>query len=146
MTTPAEATLLLVEDDDVDVMSIKRGFSKQRIANPIVRAHDGLEALEMLQTGTVKPPYIILLDLQMPRMNGLEFLEALRSDPQLSNSVVFVLTTSKAEEDLTATYRQHIAGYFVKDECGSNFLQIIGMLDGYWKIVHLPTPSDLAGG
>lgn len=134
----AEVTLLLVEDDDVDVMTVKRGLKKQRIVNPVVHACDGLEALEMLRNGKVKNPYIILLDLQMPRMNGLEFLEQLRLDNDLSRSVVFVLTTSKAEKDITASYSQHIAGYFIKDESGEDFLNLVNMLDGYWKIVYLP--------
>lgn len=140
--TPEAVTLLLVEDDDVDAMSIERGFRKQRIANEIVRARDGIEALEFLRNDVVEAPYIILLDLQMPRMNGLEFLEQLRNDPVLFNSVVFVLTTSPAEEDITASYRQYIAGYFVKDGAGDGFLDVVGMLNGYWKIVHLPPAEE----
>tara|TARA_R110002073_G_scaffold165063_11_gene321511 strand:+ start:5264 stop:5743 length:480 start_codon:yes stop_codon:yes gene_type:complete len=139
---PSAVTLLLVEDDDVDAMSIERGFRKQRIANDIVRARDGIEALDLLRDDAVETPYIILLDLQMPRMNGLEFLEQLRNDPVLFNSVVFVLTTSPAEEDITASYRKYIAGYFVKDGAGDGFLNVVEMLQGYWKIVHLPSMED----
>ncbi|WP_321396714.1 response regulator [Emcibacter sp.] len=133
-----EVTLLLVEDDDVDAMNIERGFRKKRIANPIVRAHDGVEGLHLLKNNTVIPPYIILLDLQMPRMNGLEFLDYIRDDPELHESVVFVLTTSRAEEDINASYSKHIAGYFVKDETHESFMKVIDVLQGYWKIVHLP--------
>lgn len=133
-----EVTLLLVEDDDIDAMSITRAFTKMSIGNPIVRATDGLEALQFLRDGTVPPPYIILLDLQMPRLNGLEFLDEIRKDPNLTKSIVFVLTTSKSDEDVTASYKKNIAGYFVKERVGEGFLDIVKMLKGYWKIVHFP--------
>ena len=136
--TTKEVTVFLIEDDDVDAMAIDRGFKKHRIGNQTVRAHDGLEALEMLRKDEVPKPFIILLDLQMPRMNGIEFLEELRKDSSLSGTVVFVLTTSDAEEDITKSYRQHIAGYLVKDEMGKDFLEVVHLLEGYWKIVHLP--------
>ena len=135
---PSDVTLLLVEDDDVDAMTIERSFLKQRIANPIVRAYDGIEALELLRSNKVSRPLIILLDLQMPRMGGIEFLKELRADENLSELVVFVLTTSKSEEDMLASYRQHIAGYFVKGKSGEQFLDIVNVLDSYWKVVHLP--------
>lgn len=94
MNTGAPVTILLVEDDDVDAQGVERSLRKRKIANEIVRAVDGLDALALLQEDKVKRPYIILLDLQMPRMSGLEFLKKLRSDPQHDLSVVFVLTTS----------------------------------------------------
>ena len=132
-------TVLLVEDDDVDAHGIQREFAKAKIGNPLVRAKDGLEALELLRDNAVSKPYIILLDLQMPRMNGLEFLQALRADPDLHKSVVFVLTTSNSEESITASYEKHVAGYCLKDDPGNSFLQIIKMLDGYWRVVCLPS-------
>ena len=131
-------TILLIEDDDVDAMAIERGFKKQEILNPMVRAGDGIVALEMLRAGRVASPYIILLDLQMPRMNGIEFLENLRADPELKSSVVFVLTTSRNDEDITASYQQNIAGYFVKRRLDAGFYDIIGLLRGYWKKSCLP--------
>ena len=140
-TKSQDVTLLLVEDDDVDAMTIERGFLKQRIANPIVRAYDGVEALELLRNNQVTRPLIILLDLQMPRMGGIEFLKELRADPSLSDLVVFVLTTSKSEEDMLSSYHQHIAGYFIKGDSGEKFLDIVNVLDSYWKIVQLPTSS-----
>lgn len=136
--TSKEVTLLLVEDDDVDAMTIERSFKTNRIANPIIRAYDGREALEMLRNNQVNNPYVILLDLQMPRMNGIEFLEALRADKELAHSVVFVLTTSKAEEDMIAGYENNIAGYFLKDQSGDNFIDLVNVLDSYWKVVHFP--------
>ncbi|WP_033405839.1 response regulator [Kiloniella laminariae] len=133
-----EVSLLLVEDDDVDATSVERSFLKQRIGNSVLRAHDGREAYEMLREKRITKPYIILLDLQMPRMNGLEFLSAIRKDPELTDSIVFVLTTSKADEDLVASYNHQVAGYFVKQEAGKNFIDVVTMLDSYWKIVHFP--------
>jgi len=134
----SDVTLLLIEDDDIDAMSIKRAFKKMNIGNNIVRACDGIEGLEMLRSGAVPSPYIILLDLQMPRLNGLEFLDEIRRDPQLEKSIVFVLTTSKSDEDITASYQKHIAGYFVKEDVGEGFLEIVNVLKGYWKIVYFP--------
>ncbi|EAT12681.1 response regulator [Bermanella marisrubri] len=135
-------TLLLVEDDDIDAMSIQRSFKKHRIANPIHRVVDGLEALEVIKSGTVKKPFIILLDLNLPRMDGLDFLEWLRESDQFNDIVVFVLTTSKAEEDQVRAYNLHAAGYFFKSECGNQFLDVVSMLDGYWKIVKMPKPGN----
>lgn len=137
-----EVTLFLIEDDDVDATNIERSFIKKKINNQLVRACDGIEALEMLRSGAVPSPYIILLDLRMPRMDGLEFLKHLRADEALSKTVVFVLTTSMDEEDIAASYKEHIAGYFVKDETGDRFLNIVDLLDGYWKVVHLPISNE----
>ncbi|TYK67034.1 response regulator [Colwellia echini] len=133
-----DVTILLIEDDDVDAMSIMRTFKQEKIANVLVRAHDGIEALEILAQGRVDAPYIILLDLQMPRMNGLEFLKAFRDDYQYTNCVVFVLTTSKADEDMIASYQKNIAGYFLKSSTSDKLLEIVKVLDGYWKIVQFP--------
>lgn len=133
-----EVTLFLIEDDDIDAMSITRAFKKMCIGNEIIRATDGLEGLEMLRSGAVPSPYIILLDLQMPRLNGFEFLDEIRQDPKFAKSIVFVLTTSKSDEDMTASYKKNIAGYFVKEQVGEGFLDIVKMLKGYWKIVHFP--------
>lgn len=131
-------TLLLVEDDDIDAMGVERALKRRRIANPLFRARDGVEALELLRSGAVARPYLILLDLNMPRMGGLEFITEVRQDPQFSNSVVFVLTTSKSDEDLSAAYRSHVAGYIVKSEIGDSFGSLVQMLDAYWQIVELP--------
>ena len=131
-------TILLVEDDDVDAMAIERSFIKHRIANPIIRAHDGKSALEMLRSNKVDSPYIILLDLNMPRMGGIEFLESIRKDVSLKRSVVFVLTTSKDDKDVVAAYDNFVAGYFIKEDSGIGFHNVVELLSGYWKIVHLP--------
>ena len=131
-------TILLVEDDDVDAKSVKRAFQKLKIINPIVRAKDGAIALELLKEGTVSKPYIMLLDLNMPRMGGLELLTELRRDEDLKNSIVFVLTTSKDDEDKLAAYDQNIAGYIVKEKLQHGFDELVKLLDHYWRLVELP--------
>lgn len=135
----SEVTILLVDDDDVDAMGVERALKKLKIANPVVRARDGVEGLELLRhESAVQRPYIVLLDINMPRMNGLEMLAELRADSQLSRAVVFVLTTSKSDEDKVAAYQQHIAGYIVKNQVSDGFLRVMEMLDHYWRVVELP--------
>lgn len=131
-------TLFLIEDDDVDAMAIDRSFKKNKIANPLVRAADGQQALEMMRGNKIKSPYIVLLDLQMPRLNGIEFLQAIRADKHLSKTVVFVLTSSDDDNDISLSYEYNIAGYYTKSQAGDNFINIVNVLDNYWKVVHLP--------
>jgi CheY-like chemotaxis protein len=141
--TSETVTVLLVDDDDVDVQAVRRAFRKARIANPIVAARDGVEALAVLRGEDgherIARPYIIILDLNMPRMDGLEFLTELRKDAEHHDAVVFVLTTSKADEDRTASYDKNVAGYIVKSNVGEGFLNVIQLLDCYWRVVLLPT-------
>ena len=134
-----QVTILLVDDDDVDVMGIERALKKLKIVNPVLRAHDGMEALELLRKpGAVTRPFLILLDLNMPRMNGIETLEELRKDRSLSSSVVFVLTTSADDKDMVAAYSKNVAGYIIKKQVGDGFMQVMEMLDHYWRVVELP--------
>ena len=134
--------LLLVDDDEVDVQGLKRAFNKSKIANPISVARDGIEALEMLrgENGRQKlpKPHLILLDLNMPRMNGLEFLEALRADEDLKSALVFMITTSKDEEDKARAYGHNVAGYIVKQDPANTFMQAVSLLEHYWRIVEFP--------
>jgi CheY-like chemotaxis protein len=138
LTTTKTVSLLIVDDDDIDAMALKRALHKLKLLNPLYRARDGIEAMELLRSGQLPKPYIILLDINMPRMNGLEFLEALRADPELTPTVVFVLTTSKSDEDIMAAYREHVAGYLLKQRVDSDFMQVISLLDHYWRIIELP--------
>jgi CheY-like chemotaxis protein len=138
--------LLVVDDDEIDVMAITRGLREHQVANPITRAEDGIEALEILR-GThgekrVGWPIIVLLDLNMPRMGGLEFLEEIRSDPALRHLVVFVLTTSDDEDDIAAAYSQNVAGYVTKNNAGEEFVDLIRLLRDYWTLIVLPTEAD----
>lgn len=138
----AVVNVLVVDDDEVDQMAIRRAFARQKIANPLISARDGIEALEILR-GTkghesLQKPYIILLDLKMPRMTGLEFLDELRRDPEHSRAIVFVLTTSKDDQDMMRAYNSHIAGYIVKSNVSKEFIEVISLLDHYWRIVEIP--------
>ena len=140
----AMVNILLVEDNVVDVEAVKRGLSKQKIANPIHVAADGAEALDLLRN-TDKPfprPFLVLLDLNMPRMNGIEFLRAIRADKDLKKTIVFVLTTSKSDEDMVASYEMNVAGYIVKDQVGESFVNLVSMLDSYWRVVEFPPESS----
>jgi CheY-like chemotaxis protein len=134
--------LLLVDDDEVDVQGLKRAFAKNRIGNPITVARDGIEALEILRgengRSRLPKPHLILLDINMPRMNGLEFLDVIRGDVDLSSTIVFMITTSKAEEDKTRAHGHHVAGYIVKQDPANTFMQAVSMLEHYWKIVEFP--------
>ncbi|NAZ94453.1 MULTISPECIES: response regulator [Vibrio] len=131
-------SILLVEDDDIDAIGIQRSLKSLNLLNPIHRARDGLEALEVLRNDAVARPFIVLLDLNMPRMNGLEFLSAVRSDTSLSDIVVFVLTTSQLDEEISAAYKKNIAGYIVKSSSNQDYKQLIRFLENYWNLVELP--------
>jgi CheY-like chemotaxis protein len=137
-----EVSILLVEDDDIDAMSIERALKKLRLANPYYRAVDGVEGLAILRNQGVGRPFIILLDLNMPRMNGLEMLVELRKDPKLTDSVVFVLTTSNDDQDRAQAYKEHIAGYIVKSKLDSDFTELLQLLDHYWRLVELPVDPN----
>ena len=142
MLEPRTAHLLHVEDDDICQMMLSREFKKAKIANPISGACDGIDALEMLR-GTngrerLSRPFLILLDLNMPRMNGIEFLKALRQDPELKKSIVFVLTTSDADEDKVGAYNLGVAGYILKSNPANAFLETTALLDTYWRVVEFP--------
>tara|TARA_R110001583_G_scaffold3739_9_gene22958 strand:- start:1336 stop:1761 length:426 start_codon:yes stop_codon:yes gene_type:complete len=134
-----EVSILLVEDDDIDALAVKRGFSKLKLANPIIRTVNGLEALQLLRSpDAIQRPYVILLDLNMPIMGGIEFLQNIRKDENLKDSIIFVLTTSSADQDLVAAYNENIAGYIVKSDVKGGFDKVINLLDCYWRVVMLP--------
>ena len=131
--------ILLVEDDEVDVLNVRRAFSKHHIANPLYVAGNGVEALEMLRNGDVpRSRRIVLLDLNMPMMNGIEFLRALRADPELRLTPVVVLTTSNDERDRTEAYNLNVAGYILKPVTFMNFGEVLATLNRYWALVELP--------
>jgi CheY-like chemotaxis protein len=131
--------ILLVEDDHVDVMNVKRAFERNRITNPLFVAADGIEALEMLRGGKVPDTRrMILLDLNMPRMNGIEFLRELRRDPELQHTPVVVLTTSNDERDKIEAYNFNVAGYLLKPVTFLNFVELTAALNKYWTLVELP--------
>jgi len=134
-------TILLVEDDEVDIMNVKRAFKKNNILNRLHIAHNGLDALAMLRGDSAQgiekispTPKVILLDLNMPKMGGLEFLKELRSDPALKAISVFVMTTSDEESDKFTAYNLNVAGYIIKPLSFESFVQAVSILDHYWKL------------
>ena len=134
--------ILLVEDDEIDVRAVRHSLAKQKVSNPLHVAADGVEALEMLRGERgherLPRPFLILLDLNMPRMNGLEFLDALRQDPELRSAIVFVLTTSNDDRDKMAAYAHNVAGYLLKQDVGDNFMKAIRMIDLFTISVQFP--------
>jgi CheY-like chemotaxis protein len=131
--------ILLVEDDQVDVMNVKRAFERNRITNPLFVAADGIEGLEMLRSGKVPTERrLILLDLNMPRMSGIEFLKELRADEELHLTPVVVLTTSDDERDKINAYNLNVAGYLLKPVTFINFVEAMAALNKYWTLVELP--------
>jgi CheY-like chemotaxis protein len=131
--------ILLVEDDEVDVMNVQRAFKKNNILNPLFVARNGIEALEILRGDELpKTGRIVLLDLNMPKMNGIEFLKELRADPQLRSLPVVVLTTSRDERDRVEAYNLNVAGYLVKPVEFPEFADLMAMLNKYWTLVELP--------
>ncbi len=133
---------LIVDDDQVSVLAIKRALKKLKIINPVQVARDGREALDMLRgecaEEKILPPYLVTLDLNMPRMDGFEFLEQVRNDPILKSAVIFVLSTSDAPADVAAAYDANIAGYIIKDNLGDSFTKALDMIDCFVKVVELP--------
>lgn len=135
--------ILLVEDDEVDVMNVQRAFKKNNITNPLFLASNGLEALSILRGSdkTINIPQarrIILLDLNMPKMNGIEFLRELRTDEQLQSIPVIVLTTSNEDKDKVEAYKLNVAGYILKPVTFSNFVETVATMNKYWTLVEIP--------
>ncbi|WP_242927137.1 response regulator [Pontibacter vulgaris] len=130
--------ILLVEDDEVDIMNVQRAFKKNSIDNPLFIARNGLEALEMLRTGQVPYPHIIILDINMPRMNGIEFLRELRADENFKSASVFVMTTSNEDSDKVSAYNFNVAGYILKPLSFEKFIISVATLNSYWKLCERP--------
>jgi len=136
--------ILLVEDDEVDVMNVRRAFKKYKITNPLYVAGNGIEALNMLRSQDGQQPQVpesrrlILLDLNMPKMNGLEFLHAIRQDEILKRSPVIVLTTSDEDRDRIEAYNLNVAGYILKPVTFINFAEVMVALNKYWALCEMP--------
>jgi CheY-like chemotaxis protein len=135
--------ILLVEDDSVDVMNVQRAFKKNEINHPLHVAFNGVEALHMLRGTNGKPklspmPRIILLDINMPKMNGIEFLKELRADNELKSISVFVMTTSNDEQDKMEAYNMNVAGYILKPLSFDKFVHAVSVLKDYWKLCEQP--------
>jgi CheY-like chemotaxis protein len=129
--------ILLVEDDEVDIMNVQRAFKKNNISNPLHIARNGIEALEILK-GATPMPRIILLDINMPRMGGIEFLGEIRKHPEMRGISVFVMTTSNEESDKIAAYDLNVAGYILKPLSFEGFTSAVAILNHYWHLCEMP--------
>lgn len=131
--------ILLVEDDEVDVMNVQRAFERNHMKSALFVAGNGLEALDMLRSNRIpKERRLILLDLNMPKMNGIEFLEELRADPELASTPVVVLTTSNDDQDKLDAFNFNVAGYLLKPVTFNAFCDKMATLDKYWALVEMP--------
>jgi len=130
--------ILLVEDDRVDVMTVKRALKDIRISNRLNIAGNGEEALDLLRNPENESPCIVLLDLNMPRMNGIEFLRVVRKDGMLRRTPVIVMTTSKEEQDKVDSFDLGVAGYMFKPIDYQQFLEVVRTIDLYWTLSELP--------
>ncbi|MDH5680671.1 MAG: response regulator [Spirochaetota bacterium] len=130
--------ILLVEDDKVDVMTVKRVLKDIHVTNTLLLAGNGEEALELLNNSSVEEPGIILLDLNMPRMNGLEFLKAVKTDSLHKSIPVVVLTTSRDDNDRLESFNHSVAGYMIKPVDYNQFVELMKNVDSYWTYSEVP--------
>ncbi|HPG32572.1 MAG TPA: response regulator [Lentimicrobium sp.] len=130
--------ILLVEDDMIDAMTVKRALKELNILNPVVTVENGEEALTYLRDSENEKPGIILLDLNMPRMNGIEFLGIAKKDDNMKLIPVIVLTTSLDEIDRVDTFNLGVAGYMVKPVDYKKFVEVIKAIKLYWSLSELP--------
>lgn len=135
-------TVLLVEDDAIDAMTVQRAFKDLKLTNPLAHVTNGEEALDYLQDPSHALPCVILLDLNMPRMNGVEFLRVVKADPNLKRVPVVVLTTSTEDSDVVDSYKLCVAGYIVKPVDYKKFVEAIRTIDLYWTISELPSIGE----
>ena len=130
--------ILLIEDDSIDVMTVKRAIKDLDITNEVVHSVNGEEALKYLKNQSNEEPSVILLDLNMPRMNGIEFLEVVKADQTLRKIPVVVLTTSKNEKDVIESFELSVAGYMVKPADYKMFVKTIRVINQYWTLSEMP--------
>lgn len=137
--------IMLVEDDSIDVKAFQRAMTKLKISNPVTVARDGVEGWDHLQKcvaeGGDNTPSLVILDINMPRMNGLELLTKIRQDENLRHLIVFVLTTSNDEKDKFEAFNMNVAGYMLKSDMGNSFIRAVELIDSYWRVVEFPEPS-----
>ncbi|MFT6149417.1 MAG: CheY-like chemotaxis protein [Saprospiraceae bacterium] len=130
--------ILLVEDDRVDAMTVKRAIRQIKMHHPLIHAENGEEALEYLNNSSNEKPWIILLDLNMPKMNGIEFLQVAKRNDAFKSIPVVVLTTSKEQQDRIETFKFGVAGYMVKPVDYSQFVEMMQAIKMYWSLSQQP--------
>jgi len=137
--------ILLVEDDNVDAMMTQRALNDIKVTNEMVHKIDGKDALDYLRDETALKPCVILLDLNMPRMNGFEFLKIIKAEPVLKRIPVVALTTSDADQSVVESYDLGVAGYIVKPVDYKQFVEAMRILDLYWTLSELPNGDQNNG-
>lgn len=138
---------MLVDDDEIDIEDMQRTFKKNKINNPLHVATNGIDALNKLlgingEKKLTPTPKIILLDINMPKMNGIEFMKTLRTNKQLKSLLIFILTTSNSEKDKIDAYNLNAAGYIVKPFQISDFMEVISSLHHYWNLLEFPNKKE----
>lgn len=131
-------SILLVEDDKVDAMTVKRALREINVTNLLATVNDGEQALEYLRNRSNERPAIVLLDLNMPKMNGIELLRLMKADPELRSIPVIVLTTSKADQDRIESFSLSVAGYMLKPVDYIQFVEVMRTINIYWTLSELP--------
>jgi CheY-like chemotaxis protein len=130
--------ILLVEDDRVDAMTVKRALKDLNVTNLLVHTLNGEEALNHLTAEGNNSPCIILLDLNMPKMNGIEFLKVVKANDELKKIPVVVVTTSHEEQDIVESFKHSVAGYISKSTDYKKFVEAIRTVNLYWTLSELP--------
>jgi len=132
-------SILLVEDDHIDILAVKRALKEIEATNPLSVVNNGEEALDFLRNKSNEKPAIVLLDLNMPKMNGIEFLRVVKQDCELKSIPVVVLTTSREEQDRIDSFSLSVAGYMVKPISYVQFAEVLKTIHGYWMLSEVPT-------
>ena len=130
--------ILLVEDDQVDTMTVIRALKEINVTNRLVHVENGEEAISYLRDPESEKPCIILLDLNMPIMNGIEFLHVVKHDDYLRRIPVVVLTTSEEQQDKVNSFNMGVAGYMAKPVDYRQFVEVMRSIDAYWTISEMP--------
>jgi CheY-like chemotaxis protein len=140
---PKPKPILLVEDDSVDAMTVKRAMRDLQVSHSIIHSVNGEEAMKYLTSPDTEKPFVILLDLNMPKMNGIEFLKAMKTYPELKTIPVVVLTTSREQRDILDSFELGASGYMVKPVDYSKFVEILSRIVIYWSSSELPIQETL---
>jgi CheY-like chemotaxis protein len=138
--------ILLVEDDSVDAMTVKRAMRDLQVNHSVIHSVNGEEAMKYLTSPDTEKPFVILLDLNMPKMNGIEFLKVMKTYPELKTIPVIVLTTSKEQRDILGSFELGASGYMVKPVDYSKFVEILSKIVTYWNSSELPKDELLLAG
>ena len=135
--------ILLVEDDSVDAMTVKRAMRDLQVNHSVIHSSNGEEALKYLASPDTEKPFVILLDLNMPKMNGIEFLKVIKTNPDLKTIPVIVLTTSRERRDVLDSFEFGASGYMIKPVGYSEFVEILSRIVIYWNSSELPKEGHL---